>query len=162
MDTISDLRSPIAEGRAKAPAEPNGGADLPVRLGNDRTVVVLMSVAAERRRQETLCAAGKFPFNGATPGVPLERKLPILVEEVGEVAKELNEGPPDLTLALIFDRPAAVAHLRRLRCELVQVAAVAAAICESIDALLEGRAKAPAEPPATPVPEPAPYAGGVL
>lgn len=59
---------------------------------------VLDDVAAEIQRQDDLTRAGKFGGTHIIPGGPDSDRLTILVEEVGEVAKELNEeraGNPD-------------------------------------------------------------------
>ena len=75
----------------------------------NRTLTVLADVKAERERQHQLFGDQSDKVNGVWLG--------ILVEEVGEVAKALNEDDP-------------VEHLRE---ELVQVAAVATAWVEKID-----------------------------
>lgn len=75
------------------------------------TRTVLRKIIAERKRQEKLCRDGKFSFTCASPDISEMAKLPILVEEVGEVAKEVTEAE----------------SLYRLQTELIQVAAVAVA-----------------------------------
>ncbi|NBW23500.1 MAG: hypothetical protein EBR82_87720 [Caulobacteraceae bacterium] len=75
---------------------------------------VLIDVAAERLRQEGLKASGKFPATCADD-IPAASKFAILVEEVGEVARAINDGDPE--------------HMRE---ELVQVAAVAVAWVEAL------------------------------
>lgn len=90
------------------------------------TEAVLSDVAAERRRQERLRDEGKFVRMELTP---LQR-LPILLEEVGEVAKALVE------LGLT-DEPATRPEdvvMDELREELIQVAACAVAWVEELDA----------------------------
>lgn len=82
--------------------------------------MVFERVAAERRRQSELKASGKFAYTAADDVVG-GLKLAILVEEVGEVAKALNEGD----------------DLASLQAELVQVAAVATAWAESIEREME-------------------------
>ena len=52
---------------------------------------VLDDVAAEIQRQDDLARAGKFGGTHILPGGPDADRLIVLVEEVGEVAKELNE-----------------------------------------------------------------------
>ena len=81
-----------------------------------RTDVILASIEFERARQTTLLEEGRIPEDVADVTVGDETKLSVLMEEVGEVARELNEGPN-------FDR---------LKKELIQVAAVAVAWAESI------------------------------
>lgn len=73
------------------------------------TLHVLLDVASERRKQDE-----RWGVQAHTP----ERWLSILVEEVGEVAKEIAEGCKDL---------------EAYREELVQVTAVAVAAIETID-----------------------------
>jgi NTP pyrophosphatase (non-canonical NTP hydrolase) len=57
----------------------------------ERTARVLEKVAAERRRQNELLAKGKFPWNCASEGPSHADKFAVLAEEVGEVAREVNE-----------------------------------------------------------------------
>lgn len=82
--------------------------------------MVVEKVAAERKRQNELKAQGKFTHTAADE-VDAFKKLAILLEEVGEVAKALNEGD----------------DLASLQDELVQVAAVAIAWSEGIEREME-------------------------
>lgn len=84
---------------------------------------VLQSLRTERHRQELLVYRGKLPFSAANPSIVSAPKLAVLVEEVGEVAKEL-QGPS--------------IEADRLYAELIQVAAVAVAWAESIQAVRFG------------------------
>jgi hypothetical protein len=77
---------------------------------------VAIDVAKERGRHDRLLAAGKIEHDCADPTVPPEIKLPVLLEEVGEVAIAMNDNEP----------------LSNLRTELIQVAAVASAWAESL------------------------------
>ena len=52
---------------------------------------VLHDVATEIYRQDTLARAGKFGGTHILPGGPDSDRMIVLIEEVGEVAKELNE-----------------------------------------------------------------------
>ncbi len=80
---------------------------------------VLAEIADERARQEQLMRDGKFSFTCASPLCTGRDKLPVLGEEFGEVCREVCED----------QRP----HARkRLRTELIQLAAVAAAWAESL------------------------------
>jgi NTP pyrophosphatase (non-canonical NTP hydrolase) len=100
---------------------------------------VLRDVGLERVRQEDLRRSGKFLWTCAAEGVPLDRKMSVLSEEVGEVAKEVV----DVGIArdrdkyekeeMAFPRHREVAFLLRIRKELVQVAAVCVAWIEAID-----------------------------
>ena len=76
----------------------------------------LRAVSDERNRQEELKKAGRFEHTCADPEATDPYRLGVLVEEVGEVAKAINEG----------DAPG-------LKAELAQVAAVAVAWLESIE-----------------------------
>jgi len=91
----------------------------------ERTYRVLDEVAAERARQHLLLQSGAITFDCADPAIDFRRKFPVLVEEVGEVAQILqNDLPPDSLAAQLL--------LNSLREELLQVAAVAVAMAESL------------------------------
>lgn len=77
------------------------------------TYNILKLIQLERGRQEALKQAGKFQFTCADT-VSDWKKLPILLEEVGEVAKAMNE---DDFIGIVK--------------ELIQVAAVCVAWLES-------------------------------
>ena len=104
---------------------------------------VLRDVGLERVRQEDLRRSGKFLWTCAVSGaaVSLDRKMSVLSEEVGEVAKEVV----DIGIArdkydkeqLTFPRHRELALLLRIRKELVQVAAVCVAWIEAIDVDLD-------------------------
>jgi NTP pyrophosphatase (non-canonical NTP hydrolase) len=86
------------------------------------TACALAAVAAERERVVRLHAHHRLP--GVDCANPLARhsaKLAVLVEEVGEVAQQINEG----TIS--------TKSRNHLRTELIQVAAVAVAWAESLD-----------------------------
>ena len=85
-----------------------------------RTEAALELVRDERRRQDGLKAAGRFAFTCADLAPDL-MKLPILAEEVGEVSRLLCEA---------FQHEL---DEKRLREELVQVAAVALAWIEALE-----------------------------
>ncbi len=86
---------------------------------------VIERVAQERHRQNTLFAEGNISFTCASRIADPNRKLRVLVEEVGEVAEAIDI--LELTKA---GRKAAIKHLRD---ELTQVAAVAVAWLESME-----------------------------
>jgi NTP pyrophosphatase (non-canonical NTP hydrolase) len=92
----------------------------------------LTDVAAERVRQEQLRHDGRFPYTCAGDGLTPAEKLAVLAEEFGEVAREISDARNCRT------EP----NPKRLRAELVQVAAVAVAWVESLDAAA-ARASAP-------------------
>jgi putative heme iron utilization protein len=87
---------------------------------------VLELIAAERERQEVVCAAKRAEGeNWRTPADPLctdDVRLPVLAEEFGEVAKELNDA-----------RAERRAPGPNLRVELLQLAAVAVAWAEALE-----------------------------
>lgn len=88
------------------------------------TLRVLTVIAAERNRQRGLLADGTIPWDCADPDVRATLKLAVLVEEVGEVAMQLNTGQTTRAAALhLYD-------------ELTQVAAVATAWAESLAAAI--------------------------
>lgn len=94
---------------------------------NAKTLDLLYEVMEERERQSRLLAAGRIPYDCASPSVLCTAKLPVLMEEVGEVSVEINNIlDPNLNDVVR-------AHARRdLRAELIQVAAVAVAWAESL------------------------------
>lgn len=76
---------------------------------------VLVEVVRERKRQEALKAAGKFPWTCAD-AAPASMKLAVLAEEFGEVARAVCEK-----------------DYKNLREELVQTAAVCLAWLEALE-----------------------------
>jgi NTP pyrophosphatase (non-canonical NTP hydrolase) len=90
----------------------------------DVKVHVLNCILEERERQEVLKAQGKFPHSCAD-NVPPSFCLPILMEEVGEVAREIND----------HRDKGETLHLLE---ELIQVAAVAMAWAEGITSRMRG------------------------
>ena len=86
---------------------------------------VMTLVADERVRQNALFAEGKIPFNCASRIADPNRKLRVLVEEVGEVAEAIDR----IENSKSNHRPAR----EHLRDELVQVAAVACGWLESME-----------------------------
>jgi NTP pyrophosphatase (non-canonical NTP hydrolase) len=89
---------------------------------------VFEQIAAERVRQQELLRAGKFTYTAASPVADNNRKLRILVEEVGEVAEAI-----DHLEQLNHNSPAAKRQREHLREELIQVAAVAVAWLEALE-----------------------------
>jgi hypothetical protein len=104
------------------------------------TVNILEEVRQERLRQEQLKRDGKFLWTCADLGVSEDRKLSVLTEETGEVAKEIVDYGisrdkyhlENLPFPLHRD----IHFLSRIRTELIQVAAVCVAWCESIDSVV--------------------------
>lgn len=91
-----------------------------------KTEVALSAVAAERGRQDTRKAKGRFAFICADKELSPDAKFVILAEEFGEVAREVN---------VISGRRAprdAEGTDKALYAELTQVAAVAVAWMESL------------------------------
>lgn len=84
-----------------------------------RTTVALEAVRHERVWQEEHFNAGRFKDHVSDPATPDERRLMVLLEEVGEVAKEL------------VDRK----DFKHLCSEVTHVAAVAVAWLEALDSV---------------------------
>jgi hypothetical protein len=85
---------------------------------------ILHDVAAERLRQERLCAAGEFPATLAHDShLTPSDKLAVVAEEFGEVAEIIADG-------LAARRAPDADHLRE---ELIQVAACCVAWVEYLD-----------------------------
>lgn len=85
---------------------------------------VIQRIAAERIRQRGLLRDGQILFDCASPVVSLDRKLRVLVEEVGEVAEAID---------VQEWRPRCKRTAALVQAELVQVAAVAVAWLESLE-----------------------------
>lgn len=88
---------------------------------------VFARIAAERSRQRELFGTGKISFDCASPVPDANRKLRVLVEEIGEVAEVID-----------FHENAESERERKyqrdeLQKELVQVAAVTVAWLESME-----------------------------
>lgn len=84
----------------------------------------ILAIVAERDRQDILKAQGRFQYTCTDLAITdKDRCLTILTEEIGEVARELCDW-----------RGTArdVEHVRRLRDELTQVAAIALAWLEGL------------------------------
>ena len=84
---------------------------------------VFERIAQERCRQNALVAEGKFGWNCSTFNIDCSLKLAVLMEEIGEVAKEIADSGVGM--------PAAAQ--KRMQTELVQVAAVAVAWLEALE-----------------------------
>jgi hypothetical protein len=97
---------------------------------------VVNLIALERQRQENLFHGGAHHFSVASASVNHDRKLRVITEEIGEVAKEI-----DLLEAITKGQRESAdsfsnrlkARREKLRKELVQVAAVAVAWLESLE-----------------------------
>lgn len=85
-----------------------------------------VDIAKERIRQGELHKAGKFNQVLEDFYVPFDHKLAVLMEEVGEVAHEINE----MTGGNVQKDQA---FYERLYDELIQVAACSSAWCEGIN-----------------------------
>jgi NTP pyrophosphatase (non-canonical NTP hydrolase) len=95
------------------------------------------SIFGERARQEKLKSDGKFLWTCADKSVTHHEKLAVLAEEFGEVAREVvdyNIGVEKYIVEkLEFPPHRKLYFLKRIREELIQVAAVCVAWCEAID-----------------------------
>jgi hypothetical protein len=107
----------------------------------DDVDTILVDICKERIRQDKLLAQGKFPWSCDDIAISDVKKLGVLAEEFGEAAKEaaqieeqfdrLSMGRQTLTTS---DFQTHIRERRKkLREELVQVAAVAVAWCEALD-----------------------------
>lgn len=92
----------------------------------DTRDVIFNHIDNERTRQEYLKKTGRFDFSCSDPGITNAGRLAVLVEEVGEVAHEVNEGIGHAHNSRYVD-------LVKLRKELIQAATVAVAWIEAID-----------------------------
>ena len=107
-------------------------------------MIVFGAITDERLRQRELLRAGRILFNCDSPIVSDERKLRVLVEEVGEAAFEIDQlesrtqGRREKIESYLRRRALLVA---RLQTELTQVAAVAVAWLEYFETLSGGRGK---------------------
>lgn len=88
---------------------------------------VFHQIAEERARQNTLVDAGKIPWNCANSIVSLADKHAVFTEEVLEAAREFTA---HACANLAVERHEI---RRKLRAELIQVAAVTVAILESLE-----------------------------
>lgn len=94
-------------------------------------------IYTERNRQESLKSSGKFLWTCADKDVSHQAKLAVLAEEFGETAREVVDY--DISVAkynvgkLEFPAHRKLYFLKRIREELIQVAAVCVAWCEAID-----------------------------
>lgn len=110
------------------------------------SVRILSDVLRERLQVEQHVREGKHAFSCADPAVPYADKLAVLTEEVGEVAREVNEHT--LTTIKYARAPQTMMpphrerhYCKRLREELIQVAQVAVAWIEALDAFEEKEAE---------------------
>lgn len=101
--------------------------DVPMWKNTPAMLNVFAKIAEERVRQRELFHAGKITFDCASVIPDPNRKLRVLMEEVGEVAQELDR------LEGVRDRRGEVFVLEDLQTELTQVAAVAVAWLESME-----------------------------
>lgn len=90
----------------------------------------LQDVYRERVRQDTLQSQGKFPFTCAQDGLSMPEKLAVLAEEFGEVSREVTEA---INVRHLTQEELTKPQTKRLRDELIQVAAVAVAWAESLN-----------------------------
>jgi hypothetical protein len=93
---------------------------------NPAMLEVFARIAAERDRQRQLFQTGEITLDCGSPLPDPNRKLRVLLEEIGEVAQELDK------LEGCADRRSERFVIEDLETELVQVAAVAVAWLESL------------------------------
>lgn len=116
---------------------------------------ILNDVWQERERQERLCEKGRFKFTAANPGLTNVERLPILTEEIGEIARQVLQQPDSgmmpVTHAGKYDWHTAgdsepdpqAGTPEGLRNELVQLAAISCAWIQALDSLAGSTAHAP-------------------
>jgi len=105
-------------------------------------VEIIGEIIEERDRQEQLRQSGKFLWTCSSPNIDNARRLAVLAEEFGEVSREVVEEiiASDKSNAALLDMVGRIHDEEkrdaryRLRLELVQVAAVAMAWIEGLDA----------------------------
>lgn len=94
-------------------------------------------IKIERERQQKLVDSGKFLWSCANILISLDRKMTVLSEEVGEVAKEVCDyGISQDKYArenMTFPPHRTEYFLLNIRKELIQVAAVCVAWIEALD-----------------------------
>lgn len=125
-------------------------------------IEIVRKIIAERARQEKLKAERRFNFTAATPGLKHTERLPMLVEELGEVSKRVQQLPDSglmpTTHAGNFDAHAGgdpdpeAGTIEGLERELVQVAAISVAWLEAIDSTRAAAARTPWKPQSAPPP----------
>lgn len=102
---------------------------------------IFEDIARERIRQNDLVRAGKFLWNCSDLSQSYARKLAVLSEEVGEVAKEVTEELISKDKyakdSMQFPNHRVIFYANRIRKELVQVAAVCVAWIEALDNLID-------------------------
>lgn len=108
----------------------------PMSSQSQKHEIIFAQIVEERARQEQLREIGRFDHTCASLALSEERKLAIVAEEIGEMAKEVTE------IGFTFDRlrrtgdetwkQAIRHHQTNLRKELIQSAAVLVAWLEAI------------------------------
>jgi len=102
---------------------------------------IFEEIVTERKRQEYLKSIGKFSFTCRDDLVAHEKKLSVLVEEVGEVSKDINGYTSTvdkyIKKSMLLPTHRAIYFLGKIRTELIQVATVCVAWIESIDYAIE-------------------------
>lgn len=105
---------------------------------------IYIDIYKERDRQEILKRDGKFLWTCADFNVAHNAKLAVLAEEFGETAKEVVDYGISIDKymkeKLSFPLHRRLYFLKRIREELIQVAAVCVAWCEAIDKEIEDSA----------------------
>lgn len=112
-------------------------------MANNDTVLaerlnsIIVDIVAERVRQDLLVKTGKFAWNCSKIWVPNSEKLAVLNEETGEVSKEVVEQIIErdkyIKESLHYPNHRKLSHLRDLKSELIQVAAVCLAWIEALN-----------------------------
>lgn len=128
LEAVSPTARRILKTRSAERGVRNGNGHSPLWVNSPKMLNVFARVAAERSRQKQLFACGKISFDCASVIPDPNRKLRVLIEEIGEVAQELDR------LEGLRDRRGQKFVMEDLQTELTQVAAVAVAWLESLEA----------------------------
>lgn len=94
---------------------------------------IFNDIQGERERQTKLKNEGKFAHTCADTDIENMERLPILAEEFGEVSKEVMEEIINTRWRYNWDDDQKAANRKRLRKELLEVAACAVAWIEALD-----------------------------
>lgn len=129
MTTLLEAVSPTAKRLLKTRGAERGvrNGAAPLWKNSPAMLCVFARIADERIRQKQLFASFKITFDCASVIPDPNRKLRVLMEEVGEVAQELDR------LEGLRDRRGQKFAIEDLQTELTQVAAVAVAWLESLE-----------------------------
>ncbi len=96
---------------------------------NVATGIAINEIIKERERQNQLKAEGRFMYTCADQEMDLTNCMLVLMEEVGELCRAVLE-EKELTFDRLADHVQGKVGMEKIRNEVVQVGAVALAMCE--------------------------------